>query len=80
VDPDAAARLRELISKGASGFTAGFTTAIARRCTKIGNHLRIVQLAAPPQKLHLFLPPCQGRPHGGSDVGPRPGWGNLRMS
>jgi hypothetical protein len=26
VDPDAAQRLRELISKGASGFTAGFTT------------------------------------------------------
>lgn len=75
IDPASAAQLRELIAKGASGFTAGFTT---DNCQKVyedlkakgveitqepvthfygtdigirdpfGNHLRIVQLAAPP--------------------------------
>lgn len=76
VDPDAAAKIRELISKGASGFTVGFTTDDCQKTFEdlkakgveitqepvthfygtdigirdpFGNHIRIVQLAQPPQ-------------------------------
>ena len=64
VDPDAAARIRELIAKGASGFTVGFTTA---NCQKLFDHLKAKGVEITQEPVTHFY---------GTDIGIRDPFGN----
>jgi uncharacterized glyoxalase superfamily protein PhnB len=64
VDPDAAARIRELIAKGASGFTVGFTTG---NCQKLFEHLKAKGVAITQEPVTHFY---------GTDIGIRDPFGN----
>ncbi len=68
VDPDAAARIRELISKGASGFTAGFTTS---NCQAVYEDLKAKGVEITQEPVTHFY---------GTDIGIRDPFGNhLRI-
>lgn len=68
VDPDAAEKLRELISKGASGFTAGFTTS---NCQKVYEDLKAKGVEITQEPVTHFY---------GTDIGIRDPFGNhLRI-
>jgi uncharacterized glyoxalase superfamily protein PhnB len=68
VDPDAAQKLRELISKGASGFTAGFTTT---NCQAVYEDLKKKGVEITQEPVTHFY---------GTDIGIRDPFGNhLRI-
>jgi uncharacterized glyoxalase superfamily protein PhnB len=68
VDPDSATKLRELISKGASGFTAGFTT---NNCQKVYEDLKAKGVEITQEPVTHFY---------GTDIGIRDPFGNhLRI-
>lgn len=68
VDPDAAAKIRELISKGASGFTAGFTTS---NCQAVYEDLKAKGVEITQEPVTHFY---------GTDIGIRDPFGNhLRI-
>jgi predicted enzyme related to lactoylglutathione lyase len=68
VDPDAAGKIRELISKGASGFAAGFTTS---NCQAVYEDLKAKGVEITQEPVEHFY---------GTDIGIRDPFGNhLRI-
>jgi uncharacterized glyoxalase superfamily protein PhnB len=68
IDPDAARKLRELIAKGASGFTAGFTTS---NCQAVYEDLKAKGVSITQEPVTHFY---------GTDIGIRDPFGNhLRI-
>jgi catechol 2,3-dioxygenase-like lactoylglutathione lyase family enzyme len=68
VDPDSARKIRELISKGASGFAAGFTTS---NCQKVYEDLKAKGVEITQEPVTHFY---------GTDIGIRDPFGNhLRI-